>query len=138
MFKFKMTDSPLCSFCKQEVESLEHLLYYCDVTKTFWEAFCSWLGEFKINSHPFTITEILFVVLDVGDDWIILNHLILIAKYYIYTYKLKKVNPSLQVYKAKIRAVYQVQKKIATRRNKLSKHYRKWERFLPQFSSETI
>ena len=45
MFKFKMTNSPLCSFCKREVESLEHLLYYCDVTKTFCEAFCSWLGE---------------------------------------------------------------------------------------------
>ena len=44
------------------------------------------------------------------DDWIILNHLILIAKYYIYACKLKKVNPSLQVCKAKIRAVYQVEK----------------------------
>ena len=130
MFQFKMTDSPLCSFCKREVESLEHLLYYCDMTKTLWEAFCSWLGEFKINSHPFTITEILFGVPNVEGDWIILNHLILIAKYYIYTCKLKKVNPSLQVYKAKIRAVYQVEKKIATRRNKLTKHYGKWERLL--------
>ena len=35
MFKFKMTDSPLCSFCKREVESLERLLYYCDVRKSF-------------------------------------------------------------------------------------------------------
>ena len=132
-----MTDSPLCSFCKQEVESLEHLLYYCDVTETFWEAFCSWLGKFKINSHHFTITEILFGVLDVDDDWIILNHLILIAKCYIYTCKLK-VYPSLRVYKAKTGAVYQVEKKIATRRNKLTKHYGKWERFLPHLSSDVI
>ena len=99
MFKFKMTDSPLCSFCKREAESHEHLLYCCDVTKTFWEAFCSWLGEFKINSHPFTIIEILFEVFDVEDDWIILKHLILIAKYnYIYTCKWKKVDPSLRVH----------------------------------------
>ena len=35
LFKFKILDSPLCSFCKREVESLEHLFYYCDVTKTF-------------------------------------------------------------------------------------------------------
>ena len=107
MLKFKMTDSPLCFFCKREAESHEHLLYCCDVTKTFWEAFCSWLGEFKINSHPFTIIEILFEVFDVEDDWIILKHLILIAKYnYIYTCKWKKVDPSLRVHKAKIRAVY--------------------------------
>ena len=71
------------------------------------------------------------------DDWIILNHLILIAKYYIYTCKLKKVNPSLQVYKTQIRAVYQVEKQIATRWNKSTKHYGKWERLLPHFSSET-
>ena len=138
MFKFKMTDSTVCSFCKREVESLEQLLYCCDVTKTFWEAFCSWLGEFKINSHPFTITEILFGVFDVEDDWIILNHLILIAKCYIYTCKLKKANPSLRVYKAKIRAVYQVEKKIATRRTKLTKHSGKWEKRLPHFSSDMI
>ena len=94
-----MTDSPLCFFCKREAESHEHLLYCCDVTKTFWEAFCSWLGEFKINSHPFTIIEILFEVFDVEDDWIILKHLILIAKYnYIYTCKWKKVDPSLRVH----------------------------------------
>ena len=83
MFKFKMTDSPLCSFCKREVESLQHLLYYCHVTRTLWEAFRPWLGEVKINPHPFTITEILFGVFDVADDWIMLNHLILIDKYYI-------------------------------------------------------
>ena len=121
MFKFKMTDSPLCSFCKREVESLEHLLYCCNVTKTFWEAFCSWLGEFKINSHPFAITEILFGVFDVEDDWIILNHLILIAKYYIYTCRLKKVNPSLRVYKAKIRAVYQVEIKKSNKAERINK-----------------
>ena len=57
------------------------------------------------------ITEILFGVFDVEDDWIMLNHLILIAKYYIYTCKLKKANLSLRVYKAKIRAVYQVEKR---------------------------
>ena len=126
-----MTDSPLCSFCKREVESFEHLFYYCDVTKTFWEAFYSWLSECKINSHPFTIMDIFFGVFDTEEDFIILNHLILIAKYYIYKCKLNLVNPSLRVYKAKIRAVYQVEKKIAARRNKLTKHFEKWERLLP-------
>ena len=85
--------------------------HYCHMTKTFWEAFCSWLGEIKINPNPFTITEILFGVFDVEDDWIMLNRLILIAIYYIYTCKLKKVNLLLRVYKAKIRAVYQVEKR---------------------------
>jgi len=55
------------------------LLYYYDVTKTFWEAFCSWLGGCKINSHPFTIVEIFFGLFDAEEDWIMLNDLILKA-----------------------------------------------------------
>ena len=44
-------------------------------------------------------------------DFDILNHLVLAAKLYIYKCKLNNVNPSLQVYKAKIRGVYQIEKK---------------------------
>ena len=41
LFKLKMIESPLCTFCKRETESLEHLFFNCYVTKFFWEAFCS-------------------------------------------------------------------------------------------------
>ena len=64
-------------------------------------------------------------------DFNILNHLVLAAKLYIYKCKLKNVNPSLQVYKAKIKGVYQIEKRIATSRNKLTKHFRKCDKLLP-------
>ena len=131
MFRLNMTDSPSCTFCKREVESFEHLFFYCDVTKTFWEAFCSWLGECKVKFQPFTIMDIIFGVFNTEDDYIILNHLILTAKFYIYKCKLNLVNPSLRVYRAKISKVYQVERKIAARRNKLTKHFQKWEKLLP-------
>ena len=69
------------------------------------------LVECTINSHPFTIIEIFFGVFDVEEDWIMLNHLILMAKYYIYTCKLNHVNPSLRVYNVNIRAAYQTEKR---------------------------
>ena len=87
MFRLNMTDSPSCTFCKREVESFEHLFFYCDITKTFWEALCSWLGECKVKSQPFTIMDIIFGVFNTEDDYIILNHLILTAKFYIYKCK---------------------------------------------------
>ena len=126
-----MTDSPSCTFCKREVESFEHLFFYCDITKTFWEALCSWLGECKVKSQPFTIMDIIFGVFNTEDDYIIINHLILTAKFYIYKCKLNLVNPSLRVYRAKINVVYQVERKIAARRNKLTKHFQKWEKLMP-------
>ena len=65
------------------------------------------------------------------DNSCVLNHLTLIAKYCIYKCKLNSVNPSLRVYKTKIQDVYQVEKKIAAKRNKLTKQFQKWEKFLP-------
>ena len=126
-----MSDSPLCTFCKQEVESFEHIFFYCNVTKAFWEAFCSWLGECLVNSQTFTIMDIFFGVFDAEEDFIILNHLILTAKFYIYKCKLNSKNPSVRVYKAKIGKIYQVGMKMAAKRNKLAKQFQKWDKLLP-------
>ena len=113
------------------VESFEHIFFYCNVTKAFWEAFCSWLGECQFNFHTFTIMDIFFGVFNAEEDLIILNHLILTAKFYIYKCKLNSKNPSIRVYKAKIGEIYQVEMKIAAKRNKLAKHFQKWDKLLP-------
>ena len=101
LFKLKMIESPRCTFCKRETESLEHLFFNCYVTKFFWEAFCSWLIECSIALQPLTLTDIVFGIFNVEKDFDILNHLVLAAKLYVYKCKLNNVNPSLQVYKAK-------------------------------------
>jgi len=131
LFKLKMIESPLCTFCKRETKSLKHLFFNCYVTKFFWEAFCSWLIECSISLQPLTLTDIVFGIFNVEKDFDILNHLVLAAKLYIYKCKLNNVNPSLQVYKAKIKGVYQIEKRIATSRNKLTKHFWKWDKLLP-------
>ena len=118
-------------FLQQKVESFEHIFFYCNVTKAFWEAFCSWLGECQFNFQTFTIMDIFFGVFNAEEDLIILNHLILTAKFYIYKCKLNSKNPSIRVYKAKIGEIYQVEKKIAAKRNKLAKHFQKWDKLLP-------
>jgi len=131
LFKLKMIESPLCTFCKRETKSLKHLFFNCYVTKFFWEAFCSWLIECSISLQPLTLTDIVFGIFNVEKDFDILIHLVLVAKLYVYIYKCKlnNVNPSLQVYKAKIKGVCQIEKRIATSRNKLTKHFRKWDNY---------
>ena len=129
LFKLKMIESPLCTFCK--TESLEHLFFNSYVTKFFWEACCSWLIECSISLQPLTLTDIVFGIFNVVNDFDILNHLVLAAKLYIYKCKLNNVNPSLQVFKAKNKGVYQIEKRIATSRNKVTKHFRKWDKLLP-------
>ena len=123
LFKLKMIDLPLCTFCKWEIESIEHLFFYCDVTIIFWEALCSWLSNYKIGVQPFTLIYILFGVFNIGDDFSIVNHVILTAKLYIYKCKLNNIHPNLRVYKSKIKTVYLVEKKISKKAEQINKTF---------------
>ena len=73
LFRLKIIDFPLSVFCKGEVESLEHLLFFCEVTKMFWRAFCTWLAECKIRIESLNISDVLFGVYKKGEDFKILN-----------------------------------------------------------------
>ena len=134
LFRFKMIDSPLCAFCQTEVESPEHLFFHCDITKSFWQLLCSWISEQKVISTSLTLENVIFGVFNVVEDFHILNHIILLAKCYIYNCKLNIIHPSLKVFIAKVKATCQIEQKIAATGNKLVKHYKKWNKFLPCFS----
>ena len=95
LFRFKMIDSPFYVFCQTEVESLEHLFFHCNVTKTFWNLLSSWLIKQKIMTTSLTLENVLFGVFNVIEDFLILNHLLLLAKFYIYRCKLDIIHPSL-------------------------------------------
>ena len=78
-----------------------------------------------------TLINILFGVFNDNEDFAILNHLILIAKYFIYQCKLNRTKPTLRVFIEKIKLVYHIEKPIAKRNDRLQKHYKKWEKILP-------
>ena len=129
-----MIDSPLCAFCQTEVESLEHIFFHCNVTKTFWNLLSSWLIKQKMITTSLTLENVLFRVLNAIEDFLILNHLLLLAKFYIYRCKLDIIHPSLNAFVAKIRANFQIEQNIASKNDKLDKHYKKWNKVLPCFT----
>ena len=130
LFRFKMIDSPFCPFCKKDVESLEHLLFHCTFVESFWKTFTSWLANQNITLETLTLVNILFGVYNENEN-IILNHLILMAKFCIYKCKLNSTNPSSKVFIAKTKTVYQIERQFATKHDKLLKHYEKWKKILP-------
>ena len=130
LFRFKMIDSPLCAFCQTEVEPPEHLFFHCNVTKSFWQLLFSWISEQKVILPSLTLENVFFGVFYVVEDFHVVNHIILLAKYYIYNCKLNVIHPSLKVFIAKVKATCQIEQKIATTNNKLDKHLKKWNKFL--------
>jgi len=82
-----------------------------------------------------TFENILFGVFNNNEDFIILNHLILLGKFFIYKCKLNKIKPTLTIFLAKTKTVYYIEKKIATKNNQLYKHYKKWEKLMPSLNN---
>ena len=115
-FKIKMIDSPQCTFCKNEIEFLEHLFCNSEITRSFWVALRSWFMECVINLEPLSVFNVLFGILNAGEDFVIVNHLILMAKFYIYRCKLNGVEPAMRVLKTKIGAIHNIEGRIAFKR----------------------
>ena len=95
-----------CTFCKNAIESLEHLFYNCEITRSLWVALRSWLMECYINLEPLSIFNVLFGIFNAGEDFVIVNRLILVAKFYFYRWKLNGVKPAMRVLKTKIDTQY--------------------------------
>ena len=47
------------------------------------------------------------------------------AKFFIYKFKVSNMEPSLKVFEAKIKFVYDIERQITVKYNKLTKHYNK-------------
>ena len=126
--KIKMINSPQCTFCKNEIEFLEHLFSNCEITRSFWVALRSWLMECNINLEPSSVFNVLIGIFNAGEDFVIVNNLILVAKFYIYRCKLYAVKPAMRVLKIKIGAIHNIEGRIAFMRNKVEFHDKKWEK----------
>ena len=74
-----------------------------------------------------TLINILFGEFNDNEDFASLNHLILVAKYFIYKCKLNKTKPTLRVFFETIKLVYKKKKKTAKRNDRLHKYYKNGE-----------
>jgi len=54
LFKFKLLDSPLCTFCKTTEESINHLFFYCQETRALWRNLIDKLGTIHRNQDGAT------------------------------------------------------------------------------------
>ncbi len=52
LFQYRKIESPVCPFCNDHEDVLEHSLYKCDLAKHTWSNFQRWLDKYNI---PFQI-----------------------------------------------------------------------------------
>ena len=86
------------------------------------------MGNQDIEIEPLSNKDIMFVIIDCNRD-LFVNHILLIAKKYIYSCRCNKTKPSIMVLIANIKMIHQLEMMVAKSCNKLPFHLKKWSKF---------
>ena len=114
-------NSALCTFCKSEDETIEHLFWTCPFSKTIFD-------DLMIKTNILTSMEIKVVLFGLDEKLTAEEHLIILfIKMYIFSCKNKECKPSTQF--AKTYIVYQLkcQKEKAIITNSIEYYSKHWE-----------
>ena len=84
LFKFNIVDSPSCSLCGDYNESIKHIFCTCTVTQRLWDQLRSWLYEVISFSILEPKTVILGLSSETTSNYILINHIILLFRRFIF------------------------------------------------------
>ena len=120
----KMKESPNCSFCDSQEETLSHLFIECRYVKPIWN------GLQTLCNVVFSDEEKLFGLHEKIDDksYDLLSHITIIVKQCIHMSRMATSKPDFDQVKAKILDVEHTERQIALRNSRLERHLNKWRK----------
>ena len=125
IFPLKLSISPffpsLCVYCMK-------LISY-HYAKDYWSEVIKWLCNLKVNVNSLNNREIMLGMPDCEDE-LFVNHVLLIAKQYLYSCRCKNTFPLINVFTARLKKSQNLELVIAKSKNKLSDPTAKWGKFL--------
>lgn len=135
LFKIKKIESNLCSYCKEHIETIDHLFLKCVKVKEFWNSLNIWLNEHCNISLYLEDRNIIFSMQPQGD---IEDFLLCLAKYYIYKNKFTKNSLNIQSFIALLQSKFLSAKYIANIHNQFAKFMKKWLQIYNYFMNRPI
>ena len=98
LYKMGIVQTPLCSLCKQEKETVIHLLCQCHVTRQLWCSLSGWL-QGVLRLPPLEPVTAILGSWDLEHEAnVLLNHLMLLFKYFIYRCRnIRNMNTSVNL-----------------------------------------
>ena len=131
----KIVESPLCSFCKAENETIDHLFFQCRKTKLLWDRLLALINDKCIHVHNlhFDVKLIIFgmsegIATDRG-----LERIILWTKFYVYKCKMQKTEPTFQALIQSMKYRWKNEKYISILNNSHGNFNRIWVPYLSLF-----
>ena len=120
--KWNIVSSAMCTFCRCELETVPHLLWFCPQVQHLWFAVLRYMRQYcwDIPQQPSVTQVLLNKLCDVKGH--VVNFMCLITKQYIYRKRCQKESTSFPELKNIFRGVENIEKYIATKNNKLPHH----------------
>ena len=130
-----VVESPNCTFSQEAAESVEYLLFSCRMSSDSWKHVLSWLIDNDVHAETISESDVIFGRFDIVEDYTLINHILLLGKYYIYCKKCHSCVPSIRGFIARARRVFNIELHIAREENKLLFHFQKWEKLTNALNS---
>lgn len=125
LFKINIITSPICVFCNQEDETIEHLLWDCCIVQEFFHRVNNLLSDFNIQL-PLNKKDFLFSIEDYKQKKLI-QLIILEIKYYIYTARCLKQKPNTTALRHSLKMFYWIHKQLAINNGGLDTFLVTWQ-----------
>ena len=120
--RYGIKDSPLCTYCNEELETVKHLFCECKKIEPLWNSVVKMIKK----ENSLSTDEILFNNVNPNPKRVE-NTIVLITKQYIYRTKCLNENLSEIALKRVIGEYKEIEKCIARRKNVINTHNNKWE-----------
>ena len=121
LFRAGLVDDDICPLCKLEKQSLVHMLYNCSESLLFWEKFTQWWQEKFSETIVLSVDAILFGWHQNANNKRVLNYILIIAKYYIFTTSVCDNKLSFDCFLLRLNSKLDVLRTIAIKNKSLNK-----------------
>ena len=129
LFKFGFSDSPFCSYCHLHKETIKHLFFNCDITKSMWVLIQTFFKD-KIIIPDLDLQSAVLGFLDTDNrDNLLINNILLTFKMTLYKCR-DGGNITFSKFFNNLKSRETIEKSIAHENGKLGFHHRKWKFFI--------
>ena len=125
--KIGYSDTNLCTFCNNSVETISHVLYYCEYSSQLWQRFENWIKDFYEFDINLDNASILLGFTE--KKYYSLNIIICNFKYYIYKEKLNNKIPRFENAKKYFLNYLKLQRYIFKKNFNIAEYDKIWGKF---------
>ena len=133
LYRWKLKNSPRCSYCFINNETLDHLFCTCDKSITFYQNINIWLSRYNLKLPDMSVHNILIGLSPSGIKNCLVNHIIMLYKYCVFQCRENENNLNVQFFIKLLKNKEMIEKNISQQNSRYSFHLKKWARLLDNF-----